>query len=384
MSFDGLTSAILLVEIDGTVNYVNSAAQTVLATSAERVHALRAHDLLGIGAPLQAALAATGDNRSITLRELTLKQSIGGQSLVVDCTVSPFGWDGDRKLALVELIRIDSLSRFTADTPSQERHAVTTMLIDRLAHEIKNPLGGIRGAAQLLAQEAASGELTDYTNVIIEEVDRLRNLVDRLVGSRKPLELKETNIHEVLEHVRSLVKAEVSGNSIKIGYDYDPSIPAIIADPEQLIQSMLKIVRNARQSLDSPEIDHERLKNPYPPKYKYNVSTFFLDIYIEQQKTPKNNIEQQRTTKKNNEQHRTTSDNKNQAKSQAKSRGQKQKAKPKAEDRSKKPSQKPKAKPKDEDRNAHICLRTTKEMSSIHSRRCLRQRRSTSSVRHET
>ena len=92
---DGLATAILLVEIDGTVNYVNSAAQTVLATSAERVRGRRAHELLGIGAPLQAALAATGDNGSTTLRELPLKQFIGGQSLVVDCTVSPFAWDGE-------------------------------------------------------------------------------------------------------------------------------------------------------------------------------------------------------------------------------------------------------------------------------------------------
>ena len=94
---DGLTTAILLVEIDGTVNYVNSAAQTVLATSAERVRGRRAHELLGIGAPLQAALAATRDNGSTTLRELTLKQFIGEQSLVVDCTVNLHQQDGRRE-----------------------------------------------------------------------------------------------------------------------------------------------------------------------------------------------------------------------------------------------------------------------------------------------
>ena len=126
---DSLTTAVLLVELDGTVHYVNGAAQMVLATSAERVRGRRTDELLGIGAPLQAALAATGESRTTTLRELTLKQIFDGHALVVDCTVSPFGRVGDRELALVELVRVDQLSRFTVDARSQERHAVSTMLI---------------------------------------------------------------------------------------------------------------------------------------------------------------------------------------------------------------------------------------------------------------
>ena len=246
---EGLTTAVLLVEIDGSVNYVNSAAQTVLATSAERIRGRRAHDLLGIGAPLQAALAATGDNRSTTLRELTLKRFIGGQSLVADCTVSPCGWDGDQKLALVELIRIDQLSQSTADTPSQERHAVTTMLIDRLAHEIKNPLGGLRGAAQLLDRELADRESKEYTRIIIHEADRLSSLVDRMTGSFTAPKKTWFNLHAVLERVRKLTLADVQEGLIIIR-DYDPSLPEIMGDREQLVQAVLNIVRNAVQAMD--------------------------------------------------------------------------------------------------------------------------------------
>ena len=119
-----------------------------------------------------------------------------------------------------------------------------------LAHEIKNPLGGIRGAAQLLARELPDEGLRDYTNVIIEEADRLRNLVDRMLGSNKLPSLAMTNIHEVLERVASLIEAEAQG-SITLVRDYDPSIPDLLIDREQLIQAVLNIVRNALQALSA-------------------------------------------------------------------------------------------------------------------------------------
>jgi len=246
---DSLTTTILLVELDGTVHYVNGAAEAVLATSAERVRGRRAHDLLGIGAPLQVALAATEENRSTTLRELTLKQFLGGQSLVVDCTVSPFGWDGAEKLALIELIRVDQLSRFTAEARSQERHAVTTMLTDRLAHEIKNPLGGLRGAAQLLDRELSDRGSKEYTRIIIHEADRLSALVDRMMGSFTAPKKTWFNLHAVLEHVRRLTLADVQ-EGLTISRDYDPSLPEIMGDRELLVQAVLNIVRNAVQAMD--------------------------------------------------------------------------------------------------------------------------------------
>lgn len=122
------------------------------------------------------------------------------------------------------------------------------MLVRGLAHEIKNPLGGIRGAAQLLSRELPEESLKDYTNVIIEEADRLRNLVDRMLGSNKLPNLAPTNIHEVLERVSSLVEAESQG-SITLVRDYDPSIPDLLLDREQMIQAVLNMVRNAMQAI---------------------------------------------------------------------------------------------------------------------------------------
>eukprot|EP01132_Coremiostelium_polycephalum_P023306 gene23306-27725_t len=124
------------------------------------------------------------------------------------------------------------------------------MLVRGLAHEIKNPLGGIRGAAQLLARELPDENLKDYTNVIIEEADRLRNLVDRMLGSNKLPSLAMTNVHEVLERVCQLVEAESQG-CITLVRDYDPSIPDVLIDREQMIQAVLNIVRNAMQAISS-------------------------------------------------------------------------------------------------------------------------------------
>jgi two-component system nitrogen regulation sensor histidine kinase GlnL len=124
------------------------------------------------------------------------------------------------------------------------------MLVRGMAHEIKNPLGGIRGAAQLLARELPDEGLKDYTNVIIAEADRLRNLVDRMLGSNKLPMLAMTNIHEVLERVCSLVEAETQGG-ITLVRDYDPSLPDVLIDREQMIQAVLNIVRNAMQAISA-------------------------------------------------------------------------------------------------------------------------------------
>jgi two-component system nitrogen regulation sensor histidine kinase GlnL len=118
-----------------------------------------------------------------------------------------------------------------------------------LAHEIKNPLGGLRGAAQLLEKQLDSEELKEYTNVIISEADRLQTLLNRILGPNRMPEKVLVNIHEVLERVRSLVSVEV-GDGIKLVRDYDPSIPEVMADPDQLVQALLNIIRNACQALN--------------------------------------------------------------------------------------------------------------------------------------
>ena len=155
-----------------------------------------------------------------------------------------------RSLLLLEVHPRDRLLRITKEEAQLSKQETSKMLVRGLAHEIKNPLGGIRGAAQLLARELPDEHLKDYTNVIIEEADRLRNLVDRMLGSNKLPALAMTNVHEVLERVCHLVEAESQG-CITLVRDYDPSIPDVLIDREQMIQAVLNIVRNAMQAISS-------------------------------------------------------------------------------------------------------------------------------------
>ena len=150
---------------------------------------------------------------------------------------------------LVELIEVEQQTRLDREQRVAGQAEVTRELIRNLAHEIKNPLGGIRGAAQLLAMELPSQELNEYTNVIIHEADRLQSLVDRLLAPhRKPHVVGDVNIHEVCERVRSLVLAE-HPRGLTVVRDYDASIPEFRGDREQLIQAVLNIVHNACQAL---------------------------------------------------------------------------------------------------------------------------------------
>jgi two-component system nitrogen regulation sensor histidine kinase GlnL len=150
---------------------------------------------------------------------------------------------------LLELVEIEQQARQDRETRTLDQVRVTKELIRNLAHEIKNPLGGIRGAAQLLEMELDDKSLTEYTQVIIHEADRLQVLVDRLLAPhRRPHIVAEVNIHEVLERVRSLVLAEFS-KGLVIVRDYDASLPEFRGDREQLIQAVLNITHNAAQAL---------------------------------------------------------------------------------------------------------------------------------------
>jgi len=183
-----------------------------------------------------------------TKREAMLT-ALTGQTLTVDYAVTPILSNG-ATLLLLEVHPRDRLLRITKEEAQLSKQETSKMLVRGLAHEIKNPLGGIRGAAQLLARELPDEHLKDYTNVIIEEADRLRNLVDRMLGSNKLPSLAMTNVHEVLERVCQLVEAESQG-CITLVRDYDPSIPDVLIDREQMIQAVLNIVRNAMQAISS-------------------------------------------------------------------------------------------------------------------------------------
>ena len=253
---DNLATAVLIWDESLRLRYINLAAENLLAISGRQFDQAYMGDiLLNADQDIADIRQAVSENHSFTKRKTQL-HLLHGKSLQVDYTITPLN-DFDEAAVLMEVQSINYAERISRDENLISTHETTRELVRGLAHEIKNPLGGIRGAAQLLAAELPDDtDLTDYTNVIIEEADRLHKLVDRLVGSRRPMEFKAMNIHEVLERVRNLVEAEVRDRDITIERDYDPSIPELQGDAEQLIQAVLNIVRNAVQALESPHVRH--------------------------------------------------------------------------------------------------------------------------------
>ena len=250
---DNLTTATLLLDSQLRLEYMNPAAEMLLAVSGQRSHGQFISELFTESPEALSSLRqAVEQAHPFNKREAVLT-SVTGQTLTVDYAVTPLLNRG-QTLLLLEVHPRDRLLRITKEEAQLSKQETTKLLVRGLAHEIKNPLGGIRGAAQLLARELPEEHLKDYTNVIIEEADRLRNLVDRMLGSNKLPSLAMTNIHEVLERVANLIEAESQGG-ITLVRDYDPSIPDLLIDREQMIQAVLNIVRNAMQAIAAQKHD---------------------------------------------------------------------------------------------------------------------------------
>ncbi|WP_276487658.1 nitrogen regulation protein NR(II) [Ectopseudomonas mendocina] len=250
---DNLTTATLLLNSQLCLEYMNPAAEMLLAVSGQRSHGQFISDLFTESPEALSSLRqAVEQAHPFNKREAVLT-SVTGQTLTVDYAVTPLFSMGET-LLLLEVHPRDRLLRITKEEAQLSKQETTKLLVRGLAHEIKNPLGGIRGAAQLLSRELPNEDLKDYTNVIIEEADRLRNLVDRMLGSNKLPSLAMTNVHEVLERVANLIEAESQGG-ITLVRDYDPSIPDLLIDREQMIQAVLNIVRNAMQAIAGQKND---------------------------------------------------------------------------------------------------------------------------------
>lgn len=217
--------------------------------SAKKVLGSALEEFLPHNPPLVRALNETLQSRHpLTVRGLRLMLP-GPRAITVDCTITPLSDEACGEELLVELTQIDRLLRMARDENLLERQAANRAVMRGLAHEIKNPLGGLRGAAQLLERELPEKSLKEYTRIIIHEADRLRALVDRMIGSQQPPNRQPVNVHEVLEHVRRLILVEVPVG-LDIVRDYDPSLPPVMGDRDQLIQALLNLVRNSVEAME--------------------------------------------------------------------------------------------------------------------------------------
>ncbi|MDQ2917191.1 MAG: nitrogen regulation protein NR(II) [Pseudomonadota bacterium] len=240
-----LATAVLLLDDARRVVYANPAAENLFELSRRKFAGRTLAELFDACPTLEAAIdKAIGGGASYTEQELELAPS-GRPQLHLACTVSPV--DAGEAALVLELRRIDRQLKIAREERLLEQQQANRELIRSLAHEIKNPLGGIRGAAQLLERELDRATLVEYTQVIITEADRLRALVNRLLGPHRAPAYQRMNVHEVLVRAKGVVQAEFP--AIPIICDFDSSLPEFDADHEQLMQAALNIVRNAAQAL---------------------------------------------------------------------------------------------------------------------------------------
>ncbi|MEJ2577049.1 MAG: nitrogen regulation protein NR(II) [Gammaproteobacteria bacterium] len=242
---DHIATAVLLLDNALCVQFMNPAAEMMFALSERQARGQRLEGLLQCpeGLVNSYLTQAVETGQPVTEREIPLILP-DGRALTVDCTVVPLPEREGPPGLLLELQQVDRHLRISREEQLLSQQQVTRDVVRGLAHEIKNPLGGLRGAAQLLQAELDDRELREYTEIIIQEADRLQNLVNRILGPNRLPEYQPVNLHSVMERVRSLVAAEVGGR-IALERDYDPSIPSLVADADQLIQAVLNVVRNA-------------------------------------------------------------------------------------------------------------------------------------------
>ncbi|MBI4207728.1 MAG: PAS domain-containing protein [Betaproteobacteria bacterium] len=244
---DLLATAVIFLDDKLAVQYMNPAAENLFELSSKNTSGQPLGRLFSEEAKLVSAIGYACDNNcSYTEHDLAL--SVAGRSrLQLACTVTPVELAAGSGF-LLEFRHVEQQLKIAREERLLDQNQANRELIRNLAHEIKNPLGGIRGAAQLLERELERPNLHEYTQVIMKEADRLQSLMDRLLAPHRLPQPVTLNIHEVLERVRSVILAEYA-QDIVIRRDYDSSLPLLKGDKEQLIQVALNIVRNAAQAL---------------------------------------------------------------------------------------------------------------------------------------
>jgi two-component system nitrogen regulation sensor histidine kinase GlnL len=245
-SLDMLATLVAVVRGDGTLVFANAALEDALGLSRRALQGSRFQDCFEDPPALVSALEGASNNDFAALRYDAWLKRLNRDPLQVHVVVAQTEASDE---VLVELLPLEQQTRQDREERLMEQAQANKELIRNLAHEIKNPLGGIRGAAQLLQMDLHSKELIEYTQVIIREADRLQSLVDRLLEPHRHAHVvSDVNIHEVCERVRSLILAEFP-KGLRVVRDYDTSIPEFRGDREQLIQAVLNIAHNAAHAL---------------------------------------------------------------------------------------------------------------------------------------
>jgi two-component system nitrogen regulation sensor histidine kinase GlnL len=240
-----LATAVLLLDERLQVTYANPAAETLLAHGRKHLLGAPIAKVLPGNDRFIARLAqAVADDTGFNENELALE--LAGQPVTVHCVAVPVE-EGDARL-LIELRELDQQLRIAKEAKLLEQQQANRELIRNLAHEIKNPLGGIRGAAQLLERELPDPGLREFTQVIVKETDRLQSLMNRMLTPHRLPQIEMLNVHEVMERVRTLVLAE-HPEGLAVRRDYDVSLPDLPGDKESLIQAVLNVARNAAQAM---------------------------------------------------------------------------------------------------------------------------------------
>jgi two-component system, NtrC family, nitrogen regulation sensor histidine kinase GlnL len=254
---DALSTGIIMLDAQLCPIYANVAAQDLLAFSLNKARGRPFGDFLqdsnGLIGLLRRALE-TGEG--FADRELTVRPAGAPRDVrTLDVTITPLEGQITGTHLLLELADTTQRKRISRENDLLARLDGSRLMIKQLAHEIKNPLGGLRGAAQLLERELQEASLREYTRVIIGEADRLTTLVDSMAGpNRAPLKAL-LNVHEICEHVYHLLRAEARGR-VAVERDYDPSLPNATLDRNQMIQALLNVARNALQAFDQQPSGH--------------------------------------------------------------------------------------------------------------------------------
>jgi two-component system, NtrC family, nitrogen regulation sensor histidine kinase GlnL len=255
---DGLVTSVFVLDHELRVEYLNSAAQTLLGLGPNQALGRTITELTrGAQTLLPLFDRARAESEGVVQRELAWPAS-GGVDRILDCAVTQITLGRDNFRLLLEIEDITQHRRLTRENALLAQLGGSRLMVRQLAHEIKNPLGGLRGAAQLLERELLDPSLREYTRIIISEADRLTNLLDSMLGPGRPPAKQLINVHELLERVYHLLRSEAP-DGVTVDRDYDPSLPPLTVDPNHIIQAMLNLGRNAIQALSGGNVQSPRL-----------------------------------------------------------------------------------------------------------------------------